>query len=111
MLNWTTTNNAELNRADLDMGSTSPVLLGDGYIAQGGKDGTFRLLTMDIIKGSEPHQGGELQVVEMPGKPQLLSGSATAKLGGKTYLFASHAGRGGGGFTAAWTLGADRSRR
>lgn len=105
--NWTTTNNADLNRADLDMGSTSPVLLGDGYIAQGGKDGTFRLLTMDIIKGSEPNQGGELQVVEIPGKPQLLSGSATAKVGGKTYLFASQAGRGGGGGTWAWTLGAD----
>ena len=101
--NWTTTNNEELNKKDLDVGSTSPVLLGDGYIAQGGKDGTIRLLSMDVIKGTAPHQGGELQVVEVPGKTQLLSGSATAKIGGTTYLFAS-TGRGG---TTAWTFGAD----
>jgi outer membrane protein assembly factor BamB len=102
--NWTTTNNEDLNKRDLDMGSTSPVLLGDGYIAQGGKDGTIRLLNMDLIKGTTPHQGGELQVVEVPGKAQLLGASATAKIGGKTYLFASNA-RGG---TTAWTFGADR---
>ncbi len=104
--NWTPTNNAELNRRDLDVGSTSPVLLGDGYIAQGGKDGTIRLLTMDIIKGSEAHQGGELQVVPTPNGAQLLSASATAKINGTTYLFAAQGGRGGGG-TSVWTLGAD----
>jgi outer membrane protein assembly factor BamB len=101
--NWTTTNNEELNKKDQDVGSTSPVLLGDGYIAQGGKDGTMRLLTMNVIKGSAPHQGGELQVAEVPGKTQLLSASATAKIDGTTYLFAS-TGRGG---TTAWTFGAD----
>jgi outer membrane protein assembly factor BamB len=104
--NWTTTNNAELQRRDLDVGSTSPVLLGDGYIAQGGKDGTIRLLTMDIIKGTEPHQGGEVQVVPTPGSAQLLSASATAKINNTTYLFAAQGGRGGGG-TTAWTVGAD----
>jgi outer membrane protein assembly factor BamB len=101
--NWTPTNNEELNKKDLDVGSTSPVLLGDGYIAQGGKDGTIRLLNMNLIKGAVPHQGGELQIVEVPGKTQLLSASATAKIGGTTYLFAS-TGRGG---TTAWTFGAD----
>jgi hypothetical protein len=101
--NWTTTNNEELNKKDQDVGSTSPVLLGDGYIAQGGKDGTMRLLDMNVIKGAAPHQGGELQVAEVPGKTQLLSASATAKIGGTTYLFAS-TGRGG---TTAWTFGAD----
>jgi outer membrane protein assembly factor BamB len=101
--NWTTTNNADLNKRDLDMGSTSPVLLGDGYIAQGGKDGTIRLLNMDLIKGSEPHQGNELQIVETPGKAQLLSASATAKMGNATYLFAAER-RGG---VTAWTFGAD----
>jgi hypothetical protein len=104
--NWTTTNNEELRQKDLDMGSTSPVLLGDGYIAQGGKDGTFRLLTMDIIKGSTAHQGGELQIVPTPGSAQLLSASATAKVANTTWLFAAQAGRGGGG-TTAWTFGAD----
>jgi len=101
--NWTTTNNAELNKRDLDMGSTSPVLLGEGYIAQGGKDGTIRLLNMDLIKGTEPHQGGELQIVETPGKSQLLSASATAKIGNTTYLFAAER-RGG---VSVWTFGAD----
>jgi hypothetical protein len=101
--NWTTTNNEELNKKDQDVGSTSPVLLGDGYFAQGGKDGTIRLLNMNVIKGTAPHQGGELQIVEVPGKTQLLSASATAKIGGATYLFAS-TGRGG---TTAWTFGAD----
>jgi outer membrane protein assembly factor BamB len=104
--NWTPTNNEELNRRDLDVGSTSPVLLGDGYIGQGGKDGTIRLLTMDIIKGADAHRGGELQVVPTPGSAQLLSASATAKINNTTYLFAAQGGRGGGG-TTAWTLGAD----
>ncbi len=55
--NWTTTNNEELNRRDLDMGSTSPVLLGDGYIAQGGKDGTIRVVTMKQIAGHHAASG------------------------------------------------------
>jgi hypothetical protein len=101
--NWTTTNNEELNRRDLDMGSTSPVLLGDGYIAQGGKDGTIRLIHMNNIKGATPHQGGEVQIVEVPGKAQLLAASAVAKINNTTYLFASN-GRGG---TTAWTFGSD----
>jgi outer membrane protein assembly factor BamB len=104
--NWTTTNNEELQRRDLDMGSTSPVVLGDGYIAQGGKDGTIRLLTTDIIKGTEPHRGGELQVVPTPNNAQLLSASAIAKINGTTYLFAAQGGRGGGG-TSVWTFGED----
>jgi outer membrane protein assembly factor BamB len=103
LANWTTTNNEDLNKKDLDVGSTSPVLLGDGYIAQGGKDGTIRVLNLNAIKGTAPHQGNEVQIVEVPGKAQLLSGSATAKIGNTTYLFAS-TGRGG---TTAWTFGAD----
>jgi outer membrane protein assembly factor BamB len=105
--NWTTTNNAELRQRDLDMGSTSPVLLGNGYIAQGGKDGTFRLLNMDLIKGTEPHQGNELQMVPTPGSAQLLSASATARINNTTYLFAAQGGRGRGG-TTAWTFDPDK---
>jgi lipoprotein-anchoring transpeptidase ErfK/SrfK len=104
--NWTPANNAELNQRDLDLGSTSPVLLGDGYIAQGGKAGLVHLLNMDSIKGTDAHQGNELQTVEVPGKAQLLSASATAKIDGKTYLFVSSGGRTAG--TTAWTFGADR---
>jgi len=97
--NWTTTNNEELQRRDLDVGSTSPVLLGDGYIAQGGKDGTIRLLTLDVMKGTAPHRGGELQVVSTPSGAQLLTAPAVLKAGGATWMFA--ADRGG---TAAWTF-------
>ena len=106
--NWTVSDNARINAADLDMGSTSPVLLGDGLIAQGGKDGTIRLVSMDIIKGTEAHQGGELQVVDTPNKAQLLSQSATAKINNETYLFASQGGRGGRGGTTVWTVGPDK---
>ncbi len=101
--NWTTTNNAELNSKDLDLGSTTPALLGDGYYAQGGKDGTIRVVHFDAIKGADPHQGNEVQIVEVPGKQQMLSAPAVANVGGKTWLFVS-VGRGG---TAAWTWGAD----
>ena len=100
--NWTTTNNEDLQRRDLDIGSTSPVLLGDGYIAQGGKDGTIRLLTLDLMKGTTPHRGGELQVVPTPSGAQLLTAPALLKAGGTTWMFA--ADRGG---TAAWTFGSD----
>ncbi|HEX4347371.1 MAG TPA: PQQ-binding-like beta-propeller repeat protein [Vicinamibacterales bacterium] len=100
--NWTTTNNEELQRRDLDIGSTSPVLLGDGYIAQGGKDGTIRLLTLDVLKGTAPHRGGELQVVETPSKAQLLTAPAVLKVNGTTWMFAADRGA-----TAAWTFGAD----
>jgi outer membrane protein assembly factor BamB len=100
--NWTTTNNEDLQRRDLDIGSTSPVLLGDGYIAQGGKDGTIRLLTLDVMKGTAPHRGGELQVVETPSKAQLLTAPATIRVNGTLWMFA--ADRGG---TAAWTFGGD----
>ncbi len=98
--NWTTTNNAELNQRDLDMGSTTPALLGDGYMVQGGKDAKLRLLSMDQIKGTQPNQGNELQILDVPGKQQMLTAPATAKIDGKTYLFVS-TGRGG---TGAWTF-------
>jgi outer membrane protein assembly factor BamB len=101
--NWTTTNNEELNKRDLDMGSTTPALLGDGYMAQGGKDATIRVINMDIIKGTEPNQGNEVQILEVPGKTQMLTAPATAKIDGKTWMFVSQGGRGGGG-TAAWTF-------
>jgi outer membrane protein assembly factor BamB len=102
--NWTPTNTEELMRRDQDVGSTSPVLLGDGYIAQGGKDGTIRLLTLDVIKGTTPHRGGELQVVPTPSGAQLLTAPAVLQVGSARWMFA--ADRGG---TAAWTFGADHT--
>ena len=43
---WTPSNQAYLNDQDLDLGSTSPGLLPNGYAVQGGKDGIVRLLQL-----------------------------------------------------------------
>ncbi len=45
--NYTPTNTQQLNTSDADLGSTAPVLLGNGLIAQGGKDGKIRLLGLE----------------------------------------------------------------
>ncbi len=97
--NYTPSNNEELNARDADVGSTSPVLLGDGFIAQGGKDGTIRLLSRQAIHGAEPHRGGEVQVVPTPSGTRLFTAPAVLHAGGKTWMFAAD-----GGGTTAWTL-------
>jgi hypothetical protein len=63
--NWTPDNNEALARIDMDLGTTSAALLGGGFIGQGGKDGLLRLLSERTIAGTEPHRGGELQVVQV----------------------------------------------
>jgi outer membrane protein assembly factor BamB len=97
--NYTPANNEELNARDADVGSTSPVLLGGGYVAQGGKDGTIRLLTTRMMRGADPHRGGELQVVSTPSGTRLFTAPAVLHAGSKTWMFAAD-----GGGTAAWTL-------
>jgi Glucose dehydrogenase len=97
--NYTPTNTDRLNASDDDLGSTSPVLLGGGYIAQGGKDGKIRLLGLRQIRGDAPHLGGELQTVHTPSGADMFTAPAVMHVGTATWLFA--ADRGG---TAAWTL-------
>ncbi len=97
--NYTPENTEQLNARDLDVGSTSPVLLGGGYIAQGGKDGTIRLLTRELIRGKDPHRGGELQVVPTPSGGRLFTAPAVLHTSGKTWMFIAD-----GAGTAAWTL-------
>jgi hypothetical protein len=94
--NWTPTNTAELERTDADLGSTSPVLLGAGYVAQGGKDGKIRLLGARRMRGASPHRGGELQVVSTPSGSDLFTAPAVWRHG-TTWLFAAD-----NGGTAAW---------
>jgi outer membrane protein assembly factor BamB len=101
--NYTPTNNEELNARDADVGSTSPALLGGGYVAQGGKDGTIRVLTLDMMRGSAPHRGGELQVVSTPSGNRLFTALAVMHAGASTWVFAAD-----GGATAAWTFGGGR---
>ena len=101
--NQTPTNTDALNANDLDVGSTSPVLLGGEYIAQGGKDGKIRLLDLSQMRGSAPHRGGEVQTVSTPSGAGLFSAPAVLRTDSATWVFV--ADRGG---TAAWMFRARR---
>jgi hypothetical protein len=97
--NFTPENNAELDQRDLDIGSTSPVWLGGDIIAQGGKDGLIRLISLKQMSGSSPHAGGELQSVPTPSGAKLLTAIAVWHNGPNTWLFSADAGG-----TAAWSF-------
>jgi hypothetical protein len=97
--NYTPTNTAALNSSDTDLGSTSPVLLGGGLIAQSGKDGLIRLLDWGAMSGTTPHLGGEGQVVSTPSGSGLFSSPAVLRNATATWLFSAD-----GGGTAAWRL-------
>jgi hypothetical protein len=95
--NYTPTNTEELNSSDVDLGSTSPVVLSAGYIAQGGKDGKIRVLSVKRMRGTAAHRGGELQVVSTPSGTDLFTAPAVWHPSNVTWLFA-----GDNGGTAAW---------
>lgn len=97
--NYTPTNTDQLNATDTDIGSTSPVLLGGGYVAQGGKDGTIRLLSTQVLSGATAHKGGELQVVSTPGSARLFTAPAVLHMGSNTVMFVAD-----GNGTQAWSL-------
>lgn len=97
--NFTPSNSTELEERDLDLGSTSPVLLGDGFVAQGGKDRKILLLELGAIAGVSPHQGHERQIVSTPSGGALFTAPAVWRSNGTTWMFAAD-----GGATAAWTL-------
>jgi PQQ-like domain len=97
--NYTPTNNTELDQRDLDIGSSSPVLLGGGLVAQGGKDGRIRLLGLGDIAGMAPHQDHERQILSTPSGGRLFTAPAVWRDDATTWMFAAD-----GGGTAAWTL-------
>lgn len=97
--NFTAANNTELYDRDLDTGSSSPVLLGDGLVAQGGKDKKIRVLELSRIAGAAPKQGNERQVLATPSGGMLFTAPAVWHHDAKTWMFAAD-----GGGTAAWTL-------
>jgi outer membrane protein assembly factor BamB len=97
--NYTPSNTEQLDARDGDLGSTSPALLGGGFIAQGGKDGSIRLIQFGRTRGSTPRRGGEAQVVSTPSGAGLFSAPAVSHAGGKTWLFAAD-----NGGTVAWNL-------
>ena len=101
--NYTPANTDQLNATDGDVGSTSPVLLGGGYVAQGGKDGTIRLLDPQVMGGATPHKGAELQIVATPSSDRLFTAPAVVHSGSNTLMYVAD-----GGGTEAWTLSGGR---
>jgi hypothetical protein len=101
--NYTPANTDELSARDADLGSTSPALLGAGYIAQGGKDGSIRLVGFGRTRGAVPRRGGEAQVVPTPSGTDLFTAPAVLRAGSTTWLFAAD-----NGGTAAWSFSGGR---
>jgi outer membrane protein assembly factor BamB len=99
LANYTPADTARLNARDLDLGSSSPVLLGGDLIAQGGKDGKIRLLSRKAIAGSTAHQGNELQIVSTPSGTDLFAQPVVWRQDGHVWMFAAD-----NGGTAAWEL-------
>lgn len=97
--NYTPENTEELDAGDRDLGSTSPALLGGGLLAQGGKDGRIRLLSLERMRGATPHRGGEAQSVSTPSGGDLFTAPAILRDRADTWLFAADYGG-----TAAWMM-------
>ena len=90
--NYTPTNTEELSDRDADLGSTSPVLLGGGYVLQSGKDGRMRLLQFGRTRGAAPRRGFEIQVVSTPSGSGLFTTPAVLHSGQTTWIFAADFG-------------------
>jgi outer membrane protein assembly factor BamB len=99
LANYTPSDHTNLENADLDLGSTSPALLGSGIVAQGGKDNLIRTLPISGIAGVTPHTGGEVQNVSTPSKSMLFSALAVWHDRETTWMFGAD-----NGATAAWTF-------
>jgi outer membrane protein assembly factor BamB len=95
--NYTPPNTDELAARDQDVGSTSPVLLGGGYLAQGGKDERIRVLSEERMRGPAAHREAPLQEVPTPSGARLFTAPAVLRTGDGTWLFAAD-----NGGTAAW---------
>jgi hypothetical protein len=99
LANYTPTNDRFLQVSDLDLGSTSPVLLGAGTLAQGGKDGYIRLLGISNITGAAPHTGNELQTIPTQSGGIKVTSPAVWHDSGETWMFSAD-GKG----TTGWKL-------
>jgi outer membrane protein assembly factor BamB len=92
---WTPTDEVHLDENDLDLGSTSPALLGDvngeSLAVQGGKAGVLSLLDLDRLDGTtggaSPRLGGELQNISTPGGSEVLTTPAVWHDAGRTWVF------------------------
>ena len=96
---YTPANTDELWSRDLDIGSSAPVLLGDGLLLQGGKDHQLRLLSIDQMRRDAGNTGGELQIVTTPAGGGLFAAPAVWHTGGSTWIFVTD-----GSAIAGWLL-------
>jgi hypothetical protein len=97
---WTPRNQARLEAADADLGSSSPVVV-PGGVLQSGKLGVTDVLAPRRLNGSGragPRLGGELQEVRNPGGEGMFTAPAVWTRGGRTTVFATTFGG-----TLAWS--------
>jgi outer membrane protein assembly factor BamB len=86
---YTPASQQQLNDQDGDLGSASPAILPGGLVLEGGKDGTFRLLSLAHLNGRDGRLGrlgGELQDVRTPGASVVLTAPAVWTSGGRTLV-------------------------
>ncbi len=110
---YTPDDEEKLNVEDLDLGSGSPALVGEGRVLVGGKDGLLRLLDRSRLDGYAPaaHRtyeerlGGEVQQLPLPGGGELFTTPAVWRTAGGTMVFV-----GGERATAAFSLREGRLR-
>jgi hypothetical protein len=85
---YTPRNQAVLDAQDIDLGSTSPVLMhgshGHRYLVQGGKDGKLRLLSvpgsLHRVHGSAGRRlGGERQILPVVGSTDVFTAPAVRR--------------------------------
>ncbi|HEX5192117.1 MAG TPA: PQQ-binding-like beta-propeller repeat protein [Solirubrobacteraceae bacterium] len=92
---WTPTDQQQLDSSDLDVGSTSPALLGTWHgrrlAVQGGKAGVLDLLDLDRLDGTThgpgPRLGGQLSEVDAPGHGEVFTAPAVWHRHGATTVF------------------------
>ena len=102
--NWTPIDEAQLNRGDVDLGSTAPAVVSSGLVVQSGKDANLRLLRLARLNGSSragARRGGELQTLSLG--DGLFSTPAVWRSGGRTWVFT-----GTGESTRGWVLSGGR---
>jgi outer membrane protein assembly factor BamB len=90
--NYTPTNTEELDASDADLGSSSPTLLGNGYVMQAGKDAHIKLLQWSAMRGASPHRGGEALSIGTPSGQRLYNAPAVLRDGSETWLFVADFG-------------------
>ena len=112
---FTPVNQQELSESDTDLGSSAPVLLGQGRVLIAGKDGVMRVLALSHLDGRRaalPNRlGGEVQRLPLPGGGQLFAAPAVwSAPSGHNRKTSTAVFVGSENATAAYTLSGGRLR-